>query len=140
MSTTPVTPVTPASGFKSFLSHIGHFFLKIINFAAPIEAAATPYINMFAPGVGTAIQLGFNAVLAVEQKAAAQNLTGTGPQKLAEVTAIIGPAFEQLMAAENIKVNNVDITRVINAIVAVLNAIPAPSTAPAPVTPAAPAA
>ena len=114
--------------FKSFLSAFGHDVKKIADVAVPVAQASVPFLNILAPGVGTAVGLALNTVVSVEQKFAAQSApSGSGPQKLAEVVGIVGPAMQQLFASEGIATNAANITNVINAIVAGLNAIPAPT-------------
>ena len=117
------------ASFKSFLSALGHIAKKVIDVAVPIEQAAVPFLNILAPGVGTAVGLIANTTLSIEQKFVAQGApSGSGPQKLAESLAIIGPAVQQLLASEGVNANTAQITGLINAIVGVLNAIPAPTT------------
>lgn len=136
MSTAAVTP--KPSGFVSFLDKVGGFFKKFFAVVIPVLQAEAPLINLIAPGAATAINLVANAVLAVEnQFAAAGNQAGTGAQKSAQVISIVGPAVIQLLAQEGIVANTSTIQNIINAVVAGLNAIPAP-TQPAlvPATPA----
>jgi hypothetical protein len=114
--------------FKSFLSAFGHDVKRIADVAVPVAQASVPFLNILAPGVGTAVGLALNTVVSVEQKFAAQNApSGSGPQKLAEVLGIVGPAMQQLLASEGISGTSTDITNIINAVVAGLNAIPAPA-------------
>jgi hypothetical protein len=72
------------------------------------------------------------AVATVEQKfAAAGSVTGTGAQKLAEVLSIVSPTVTQLLAAEGLNYDQTQVTNIVNAVVAVLNAqqTTAPATA-----------
>lgn len=127
--------------FKSFLSHVGGFFataVKDIQKYAPtviadaqaVTAAAAPVITLAFPGVGTAIVAGttlvLNEVVSVEEKfAAAGQPTGSGPQKLATVIGIIGPALKNLLASEGLPTDDATVTNWINAVVGFLNGIPA---------------
>jgi hypothetical protein len=114
--------------FKSFLSAFGHDLKKVVDIAVPVERAVQPYLALFVPGIAAGLNLATGAIASTEQKLTAQGAgTGSGPQKLAEVTAIVGPAFTQLLAAEGIRVNDAQMAAIFNGIVAVLNAIPAPS-------------
>ena len=81
-----------------------------------------------------------NAVAVIEQKYAATGAaTGTGAQKLADVLTIVTPTVTQLLATEGLNINQTQITGIVNAVVAILNA--QVSIAPAePVAPAANAA
>src|ERR1017187_3883956 len=115
------------AGFKSFLSGIGHFFKKEAPLIAGIGAVAAPYLNLVAPGVGTAVGLLSNLILKEEQAATAP---GTGAQKSANVIATGGAAVIQLLQQEGITANEVDLQKLIDGIVAVLNAIPAPAAVP----------
>jgi hypothetical protein len=114
------------ASFKSFLSQLGHGIQKVVAVAVPVEQAAAPFLNILAPGVGSAINLAFGVVAATEAKFVAAP-SGSGPQKLAESVAILSPAIQQLLAQEGIKTDNTKVIALVNAVVAVLNAIPAQS-------------
>ena len=87
----------------------------------PGDAAATA-------GVVNSLSLIQQAVAAVEQKfTAAGAPTGTGTQKLAQVVSMVGPTVTQLLGQEGLSVNQTQITGIINAVVAVLNAQAAPA-------------
>src|SRR5271157_1958152 len=98
-----ISPKGESMSFKSFLSAFGAGMKKVASVAVPVAEAASPYINLFAPGVGTAINLAASTVGTIEQKYAASNASsGSGAQKLADAVAIAGPAMAQLMAQEGI--------------------------------------
>ena len=74
-------------------------------------------------GVVNSMGLIQQAVATVEQKFAAMgNATGTGAQKLAQVISIVGPTVTQLLASEGLNYDQAQVTNIINAVVAVLNA------------------
>lgn len=115
--------------FVSVMERVGHdikvAFLDVVKYlpAAGVIAAAIFTTNPTAAGVVTSVELIRNAVVLVEQKFAATGaLTGTGPQKLAEVITLVGPAVTQLLAQEGMKVDQTQLTSIINAVVADLNA------------------
>lgn len=115
--------------FVSVMERVGHdikvAFLEVVKYlpAAGVIAAAIFTTNPTAAGVVTSVELIRNAVVLVEQKFAATGaLTGTGPQKLAEVITLVGPAVTQLLTQEGMKVDQTQLTSIINAVVADLNA------------------
>src|SRR5271169_3190928 len=84
------TMSTKPSGFVSFLDKIGLFFEKAIAIVHPIIAAGAPFLNIFAPGVGTAVSLVDNMVASVEAQFQANKApAGSGAQKSAQVLAIL---------------------------------------------------
>lgn len=120
--------------FVSIMTKIGQDIKKawsdVVPYLPSVEALAT----LIFPGSGTvagvvnSVGLIQQAVATVEQKFAAQGEpTGTGPQKLAQVLAIVSPTVTALLAAEKINVNQTQITNIVNAVVAVLNVQPAPA-------------
>lgn len=73
-------------------------------------------------GVVNSVGLIQQAVATVEAKfAATGDPTGTGPQKLAQVLAIVTPSVTQLLSSAKIEANTAQITSIVNAVVAVLN-------------------
>jgi hypothetical protein len=90
--------------------------------AASLAAIIFPGQAGTIAGVVNSVDLIQQAVATVEQKfAAAGNPTGTGPQKLAQVLALVSPTVTQLLAAEGLNYNQTQITNIINAVVAILN-------------------
>lgn len=87
----------------------------------PAQAATTA-------AVVNSLQLIQQAVATVEQKFAAMGAaTGSGPQKLAQVLAMVGPTVTQLLTSEGLNYNQAQVTNIINAVVAVLNVQSAPA-------------
>lgn len=87
----------------------------------PAQAATTA-------AVVNSLQLIQQAVATVEQKFAAMGTaTGSGPQKLAQVLAMVGPTVTQLLTSEGLNYNQAQVTNIINAVVAVLNVQSAPA-------------
>lgn len=114
------------ASFVSVLSDIGKGLKKFFTVALDLAVAAEPFVNSVFPGVG----LLFNAVVTevgvIEGAAAAAGAqTGTGPQKLAAVTAAVEGAFAQYEAANNIKTPHTaaQIEAAVNGAVAFLNAL-----------------
>ena len=107
----------------------------IIADAAKVEAAAAPVLTLAFPGIApeisTVTQLIASTALSIEQKFAAQALTGAGTQKLAEVLSIVGPAAESALIKLGVKADEATITSWIDAVVGFLNGVPvAPASAP----------
>lgn len=107
--------------FVSFLEKVGHDFKvgfdKVEQFL--------PLASLI-PGVGPIVSGVAGAIVTVEQKYAAMGQqTGTGAQKLAEVTAIFGPLVTEFLSVAGKTADAAAVTKYINDIVAVLNDQPA---------------
>ncbi len=122
--------------FMSVLEAIGKGFAKglqwAVTYAVPVEKLVGLLFPAVAPAttaIANATELIQNAVLLVEQKYTAAGVqSGTGVQKLAEVTLLAEPVVTSLLTAAGIAASTAYIQSLISAVVAVLNAQPAPST------------
>lgn len=137
--------------FKSFLSAVGNDFKDVFAFlgsakgqaaVAGVEATAvavTTAINPIAgaalTGFETLLNAGLKEVISIEAVAAAAGAqSGTGTQKAAAVVSAIAPstgAFLQsigVSAPTDAQVQSLS-TTLSNSLVAILNAVPAPTTA-----------
>jgi hypothetical protein len=131
---------TEEKKFVSVMELVGKDALKVLGVvkeylpeAAALASVLFPQDVAAITGVVNSIELVQNAVVLVEQKmAAAGTPTGTGVQKLAEVTALVGPVVTQLLTAEKIPCDAAFLTKMINAVVAILNVKPVAVPAPAP--------
>jgi len=125
-----------ANAFISFLETAGKDFMKglafVVKYAVPAEKLVALLFPTLAPEVTVAVDattLLQNAILMVEQKYAASGVqTGTGAQKLAEVLTLSQQAVTTLLAQAGITADTSYITKLVNAIVAVLNVQAAPTT------------
>ncbi len=121
--------------FISVLEAIGKGFAKglqwAISYAVPVEKLVGLLFPAVAPAttaIVNATELIQTAVLLVEQKYSAAGVqSGTGAQKLAEVTLLAEPVVTSLLTAAGIAASTAYIQSLITAVVAVLNAQPAPS-------------
>jgi hypothetical protein len=119
--------------FISIMTRIGHdikvgweHVVKYLPAVATLAELVFP-ASAAIPAVVNALGLIQQAVATVEQKFVASGApTGSGPQKLAQVIAIVGPTVSQLLASEKIEVNSTQLTNIVNAVVAVLNVQSAP--------------
>jgi hypothetical protein len=119
--------------FVSVMEKIGkdvlvgwHDVVKYLPEASLLATLLFPGAAGTTTAVVGSINLIQQAVATVEQKFAAQGApTGTGAQKLAQVTAIVGPAVTALLAQEKIELNTTQLNGIVNAVVAVLNVQPA---------------
>lgn len=126
------------TSFTSVLQHIGGFFKKIFDVAVPIAEAAEPVIDLALPGIGALYNSTVSLVANAEMTATAAGAqNGTGAQKLAAVVSALEPLAVQYFKTQGIVADSTTITKWVNAVVASLNAIPAPSATPAATTPAA---
>jgi len=123
-----------ASSFTTILSHIGSFFKSFFDKALPIAKAIEPVIDVALPGIAGLYTATVALVTNAEMTAtAAGSQAGTGPQKLAMVISALTPIATQYFKDQGITVEESHITNWVNAVVASLNAIPAPTpTTPAP--------
>jgi hypothetical protein len=122
--------------FVTLLSKIGSYFKEGLAFVEKYMVPASALVTLLFPsaapeaaGVLTSIQLIQTAVTEIEQKYAASGAAGgTGTQKLADVLTIVTPVVTTLLTQEGVKnVNQAYITSIVNAVVAILNAQPAPA-------------
>ena len=125
--------------FIGVLEAVGKDFAKglkwAVQYALPVEKlvgllfpAAAPAVTAIADAT-TLIQ---NAVLMVEQKYAASGVqSGTGTQKLAEVTTLVGDAVTALLAQAGVAATPAYVESLVSAVVAILNVQPAPAAATA---------
>ena len=139
--------------FKSFLSAVGHDLgvgvtdvFKFLGSAqgqqavTGVETAAATVATLIIPAAGAAvtgfeslINAGLQKVMAIEASASAAGMqTGTGTQKLAAVTSSIAPNVGEFLTS--IGISNATeqevqsyATALANGLVAILNAIPAPT-------------
>jgi hypothetical protein len=115
--------------FTSVLEAIGKGFEKglqwAVTYAVPVEKLVGTLFPAAAPvttGIADATTLVQTAVLLVEQKYAAAGVqSGTGAQKLAEVTLLAGPAVTQLLTQAGLPVSTTYIQSLVSAVVAILN-------------------
>ena len=117
----------------SFLQHLGNFFKSALGIAVKVAAAAEPIVDVAFPEVASIYNSAIG--LAVGAEAMAPTLTGTGPQKLAQLTASLLPPVSAWAKANGVTWDDADIQKWASAVVDTINLIPAPS-APA-ATPAA---
>jgi hypothetical protein len=123
--------------FTSVLEAIGKGFEKglqwAVTYAVPVEklvATLFPAAAPVATGIADATTLVQTAVLLVEQKYAAAGVqSGTGAQKLAEVTMLAGPAVTQLLTQAGLPVSTTYIQSLVSAVVAILNVQTIPAAA-----------
>ena len=119
-------------GFKSILSDIGHGIKNVFTVGDTVAKDAEPFVDIAFPGVAPL----FNAVvqqvgLAEASAAAAGAENGTGPEKLALVVQSIEGSITDYENTNNLTtpLTQQQIEAVANAVVALLNALPANVTA-----------
>lgn len=119
-----------AKSFATILDSIGADFKKGLDAVLPFAAAASVGLSFANPALGALVQTGIAIVAQTEQKfTAIGQQSGTGAQKLSESTSILAPVALSLLEATGSKSATVDnVTAFVNAIVAALNAFPAPAT------------
>jgi hypothetical protein len=121
--------------FKSIMVKIGEDIKVGFEDVVKYLPAAAGLASLIFPAEGVAIAAGETsidliqkAVVTVEQKfAATGTVTGTGIQKLAQVTSIVAPTVIQLLSTEKVPIDSTRVTAIVNAVVAVLNATDSPA-------------
>lgn len=114
--------------FTSWLDAVGHDFKVGLDKILPwAQGAGETAVAIFAPQLGSVFNATVAAVATVEQKFAAMGQqTGTGSQKLADATTIVGPLISQSLTDAGKPASIQVVQGYINAVVAILNASPAP--------------
>jgi hypothetical protein len=115
--------------FVSWLDAVGHDFKVGLDKILPwAEGAGETAVAIFAPQLGPVFNATVAAVATVEQKFSAMGQqTGSGVQKLAEATTIVGPLIAQALTDAGKTANIPAVQGYINAVVSILNASPAPA-------------
>jgi hypothetical protein len=123
--------------FVSFLETAGKDIEKIFSKdIVPYLPMAESAVSAFAPSASPMFNATANAVIMAEQNAAAiGQQVGSGPQKLAAVTGLIGGLIAQGLKDAGKSNTAADVTGYINSVVSILNTTPAP---PAPMQPGPP--
>jgi hypothetical protein len=124
-----------ANAFVSFLEAAGKDFMKglaaVVKYSVPIEKLVALLFPSAAPELALAANattLLQNAIILVEQKYAASGVqNGTGAQKLAEVLLLSQQAVTSILAQAGITADTAYVTKLVNAIVAILNVQAAPT-------------
>lgn len=105
------------------------FFKTVLPVAVTAAKDAEPLVDMAFPGIGVLFNATVAAVGNAEAAGAAAATTGgNGAQKLASVLASIEPLAVAYLQQQGITANTAQLTAWVNAIVAALNALPAPGT------------
>lgn len=113
------------SGFITFLNHVGSFLRKVFTGATEVAQVAEPIVDIAFPSVANLYN--FTVQQASLAEAAAEGSHSTGPQKLAAVVAAVTPYATQALKADGVPApTDAQITAYVNAVVASLNALPAP--------------
>ena len=118
------------ASFASILSAVGHGLKVFFTGAVKVAVAAEPIVDIAFPGISALYNVTVNEVAKAEAAAiAAGQQNGTGAQKLALVIAAITPVFQDYANQTGIPSAQREQTIInwVNAVVASLNSIPAPT-------------
>lgn len=117
-----------SSGFSTFLQHVGNFFRKLFTGAAQAAVAAEPIVDLAFPSIANLYN--FTAQQVSLAETAAEGVSGTGAQKLAAVVAAVTPYATSILKADGVAApTSAQIEAYVNAVVASINALPAPAAA-----------
>ncbi len=133
---------TIVNKFETFLSKVGtkakQVVSYIINTALPgatkVAQLAEPIVDLAEPSIGPEFNLVVNAAAATEAGWAIANQgTGTGPQKLAEVLATVKADLLPTLTATGLETTAAEaiIEKYVQAVVTILNTFPATTKATA---------
>jgi hypothetical protein len=119
-------------GTMTFLQHVGNFFKTVFADVTHVAQAVEPVVDVAFPGIASLYNATVQAVATAETAATAAGAqTGSGAHKLAAVTAAIEPIAIAYLKEQGISANSSQIQAWTNAVVASLNALPAPTGAKA---------
>jgi len=128
-----------SSGISTLLQHVGSFFKQLFTGATKVAEAAEPIVDIAFPSVANLYN--FTVQQAALAETAAAGASGTGAEKLAAVVAAVTPYATSALQADGVPApTSAQITAYVNAVVASLNALPAPVSAATSTTSARPAA
>lgn len=117
-----------SSGIGSFLKHVGGFFKTIFTDATKVAEMAEPVVDIAFPSVAGLYN--FTVQQAALAETAAEGAKGAGAQKLAAVIAAVTPYAASALKADGVPAPTLEqVTAYVNAVVASLNALPAPVSA-----------
>lgn len=126
-----------ANAVITFLEHVGKDILAVFKEGDVIAKDIEPIIAVALPGISSIYNMVVAAVGNAEALGSAAAATAsTDAQKLANVLTAVGPTVTQTLTGFGIAVDKSHLVAYINAVVASLNALPAPTapvTVPAPV-------
>lgn len=109
----------------TFLQHVGSILKKVLGIAVTVAQDAEPEIDLLFPAIAplynSAVGLAYGA------EAMAPTAVGTGPQKLAQLSASLVPQVEAWATANGIVWPTDAITKWASAVVDTVNLIPAPT-------------
>ncbi len=114
----------------TFLQHVGHVFKVILGVAERTEPVVD--LALMLTGLGAIIPIYNSTIgLIIGAEGTAATATGTGPQKLAQVTAGIVQQATAWAVANKINWPEAEIQKWASAVADTLNMIPAPPALPA---------
>jgi hypothetical protein len=117
----------------TFLQHVGGILKKILHIGEEAAIIAAPAIQIAFPEIAPIYNSAIGLAMGAEATTSAT--TGTGPQRLAQVTSTLVPQVQAWAAQNGIVWPDAEITKWTSAVVDTLNMIPQPTTTPT--TPAA---
>ena len=113
---------------STFLKHVGTFFKTLFTDATKLAQVAEPIVDLAFPSVASLYN--FTVQQASLAETAATGVSGAGEQKLAAVIAAVTPYAASALKADGVPAPTAaQITAYVNAVVASLNALPAPVSA-----------
>lgn len=110
------------------LEKVGHDIVSVFEKAAPVveelQTIATPFENLYAPGLSQVINIAMQQIMNAEALGVkAANTTGSDQVKLASVISAIAPQVAPILAGIGVQsVSSTQYTNFVNALVAAMNA------------------
>jgi len=116
------------SRISTLLQHVGSFFRTLFTDTTKVAEVAEPIVDIAFPSVANLYN--FTVQQASLAETAAEGAFGSGAQKLAAVVAAVTPYATTALQADGVPApTSAQITAYVNAVVASLNALPAPVSA-----------
>jgi hypothetical protein len=113
----------------SFLSAVGHGLKVFFTGADHVAQIAEPFVDLAFPGIAPLFNLVVGEVGKAEGLAIAAGVqNGSGAQKLALVVAAVTEEYLSFAKANSLPSEPADVSKFVNAVVALLNSIPEPTT------------
>ena len=113
----------------TFLQHVGIALKDVLHIGEKVAIAAEPIIDIAFPNVAPIYNSAIGLAISAESTEA--QLTGTGPQKLAQLLNNIEPQVAAWAKQNKIEWDQAAIQKWVSAVVDTLNMIPAPTAVPA---------
>jgi hypothetical protein len=125
--------------FVSVLEHVGKVVWNVFKVGEKVALAAEPFVDAAVPALANVYNTVLASVIQAQTTgeaalAAGSNANANNAMKLAVVIAAVTPTVTQTLATLGIAADKTVVTNYVNAVVALLNTLPAPAPSVPPTT------